>query len=44
MTDGKHIVRAELPGFTPENVEVNVTGNTLTIRGERKTGSEEAPR
>jgi HSP20 family molecular chaperone IbpA len=41
LTDGEHIVRAELPGFTPENVEVNVTGNTLTLRGERKTGSEE---
>lgn len=41
LIDGEHIVRAELPGFTPENVEVNVTGNTLTIRGERKTGSEE---
>lgn len=41
LTDGEHIVRAELPGFTPENVEVNLTGNTLTIRGERKTGSEE---
>jgi HSP20 family protein len=41
LTDGEHIVRAELPGFTPENVEVNVTGNTLTIRGERKVGSEE---
>ncbi len=41
LTDGEHIVRVELPGFTPENVEVNVTGNTLTIRGERKTGSEE---
>jgi HSP20 family protein len=41
LTDGEHIVRTELPGFTPENVEVNVTGNTLTIRGERKVGSEE---
>jgi HSP20 family protein len=41
LTDGEHIVRAELPGFTPENVEVNLAGNTLTITGERKTGSEE---
>jgi len=41
LSDGEHVVRAELPGFTPENVEVNVTGNTLTIRGERKSGSEE---
>jgi HSP20 family protein len=41
LTDGEHLVRAELPGVTPENVEVNVTRNTQTIRGERKTGSEE---
>jgi len=41
LTDGEHIVRAELPGFSPENVEVNVSGNTLTIRGEHKTGGEE---
>ena len=41
LTNREHIVRAELPGFTPKNVEVNVTGNTLTIRGERKTGSGE---
>jgi len=41
LTDGEHVVRAELPGFAPENVEVNVAGNTLTIRGERKTGSQE---
>jgi len=38
LTDGEYVLRAELPGFTPENVEVNVTGNTLTIRGERKMG------
>lgn len=38
LTDGEYILRAELPGFTPENVDVNVTGNTLTIRGERKIG------
>ncbi len=29
-------VRAELPGVAPEDVEVSVTGNVLTIRGEKK--------
>lgn len=29
------VVRAELPGIDPENVEVEVTDNVLTIRGER---------
>ncbi len=41
VTDGEHVVRAELPGFAPENVEVNIAGNTLTIRGEREIGSKE---
>lgn len=41
VSEGDHVIRAELPGFTPENVEVNLSGNTLTIRGERKVGSEE---
>lgn len=36
LKDGEHVVRAELPGFSPEEIEVNVAGNTLTIQGERK--------
>jgi len=36
LKDGEHIVRAGLPGFAPEEVEVNVAGSTLTIKGERK--------
>lgn len=31
------IVHAELPGIDPKDVEITVTGNLLTIRGERKT-------
>lgn len=34
--EGELIVRADLPGLTRENVEVTVTGELLTIRGERK--------
>ena len=33
--DDDIIVRAELPGIDPENVEVEVTDNVLTIKGER---------
>ena len=29
-------IRAELPGVEPQDVEVSVTGNVLTIRGEKK--------
>lgn len=29
-------IRAELPGVAPEDVEVSLTGNLLTIRGEKK--------
>jgi len=38
--DGAYTVRAELPGVAPEDVEVSVTGNVLTIRGEKKQESE----
>jgi len=34
-------VKAELPGVSPENVEVNVENDVLTIRGERKMEAEE---
>lgn len=33
-------VRAELPGIDPENVEIELTDNVLTIRGERKVEEE----
>lgn len=34
--DEKIVVKAELPGMRKEDVEVELTGDTLTIRGERK--------
>lgn len=34
--DGKLVVRAELPGIDPKDVEVSLVGNQLTIKGERK--------
>lgn len=35
-TDNDLVVKASLPGFRPEDIQVNLTGNTLSIRGERK--------
>jgi len=37
-------VTAELPGIDPKDVELNVTGNVLTIRGEKKQEKEERKR
>ncbi len=34
-------VRCEIPGIDPGEVDVSVTGNTLTIRGEKKTEDEQ---
>jgi HSP20 family protein len=34
-------VKASLPGIKPEDVDITVTGNTVTIRGERKEEHEE---
>lgn len=41
LADGRYILRAEVPGFSPENVEVNVAGETLTIRGKLKAGDDD---
>jgi HSP20 family protein len=34
------VVRAELPGMDKENIEVNLTDSTLTIKGEKKKEEE----
>jgi HSP20 family protein len=37
LEDENHLyVTAELPGVSPENIEISVQGESLTIRGERK--------
>lgn len=41
VRDGEHVITAELPGFSPEDVEVNVAGETLTIQGEHKVEDKE---
>ena len=34
------IVRAELPGVNKDEIDISVTGDTLTIKGERKPSAE----
>ena len=36
IDSGKLIIRADLPGVDPKDVEVTVTGDQLTIRGKRE--------
>lgn len=37
VEEGHYVLRAEVPGLDPEkDLEVSVTGDTLTIRGERR--------
>ncbi len=38
--DGNIVVKAELPGVDPKDVDVRVENNTLTLRGERKVDNE----
>jgi HSP20 family protein len=35
------VVKAEVPGLDPKDVEISVTGDTLTIRGEKREEKEE---
>jgi HSP20 family protein len=39
--DGLFVVRADLPGLSKDDIEVEVKGDHLTIRGERKQHKEE---
>lgn len=40
-TKDKLIVKAELPGLDPEDIKLSLTGNLLTIQGEKKKEKEE---
>lgn len=40
--DGQHVVRIDLPGVDPKNVDVHTEGNRLIVTGERKS-EEEGP-
>jgi HSP20 family protein len=39
--EGNYLVHAELPGFKPEDVKVEVTDDALVVQGERKWEQEE---
>src|SRR5258708_1302097 len=39
-TDDNYVVKAELPGFTPDNVDIRIEGNVLTLRGDLKEENE----
>lgn len=43
-TDEEVVVRAELPGVDPKDVDINLTGSLLTIKGEKKDEKEEKGR
>jgi HSP20 family protein len=40
VKDGNLIVRADVPGLDPKDIELIVLGNVLTIKGERKQQQE----
>jgi HSP20 family protein len=44
VDSGKLIVRADLPGIDPKDVEITATGDQLTIRGKREQQHEEKGR
>jgi HSP20 family protein len=39
-TDGNITVKAELPGMDAKDIDIDVTGDVLTLRGEKKTEEE----
>ena len=40
QTDDEIVVRASLPGFNADDVQINITGDVLTLRGEMKHDDE----
>ena len=40
-TDQEILVKAELPGVDPKEIEVNISGSTLAIKGEKREEREE---
>jgi len=40
VKNGNLVVRADVPGLEPKDIEINVLQNVLTIRGERKSEKE----
>lgn len=44
IDSGKLVIRVDLPGIDPKDVEITVTGDTLTLRGKREQQHEEKGR
>ena len=44
QTDDEVVVKAALPGFKADEVQINVTGDVLTLRGEMKHEEEKTER
>jgi len=40
-TDHEVVFRMEVPGMKPEEIDIQMTGDTLTIRGERQKGQDD---
>jgi HSP20 family protein len=40
QTEGEVVIKASLPGFKPEEVEISITGDTLAIKAESKEETE----
>lgn len=43
-TKDRVMVKAELPGVTPADLDISITGDVLTIRGEKRSEREEKDR
>ncbi len=41
LRDGELVVRVDVPGVDPNQLDISVEGDRLTVRGERKTTREE---
>jgi HSP20 family protein len=39
-TENEYLIKASLPGIKPDDVQITVHGDTLTIRGESKSADE----
>ena len=40
-TDENIIIKAEVPGIDPKDIDISISGDTLTIKGEKKAEKEE---
>ena len=40
IKEGNLVVRCDVPGMDPKDIDISIVGNTLTIKGERKASKE----